>query len=74
MDREILKFWIVWSPQGRTPPSHRHWSKDDAMREAERLAKASPNAEFFAMKCVGGFSSEPTVSQFKIVPGDGIPF
>ncbi|MDN7658475.1 hypothetical protein [Burkholderia cenocepacia] len=44
-------FWIVWCPTGSTPPSKRHTDYLEAIREAERLARASRGgAEFYVMR------------------------
>lgn len=43
------KFWLVWSPQGRTPPSMRHLTIDTANTEADRLAKLNPGHSFFVL-------------------------
>lgn len=42
-------FWMVWSPEGR-PPTHRHESRNLALTEAERLARANPGQEFFVLE------------------------
>ena len=60
------KFWMVWSPQGRAP-THKHWTKEEAEREARRLACISPGREFYVLKAVGGFqSSEPVVEEIDV--------
>ncbi|CAJ3096557.1 Uncharacterised protein [Burkholderia pseudomallei] len=44
-------FWIIWSPTGSTPPSKRHTDYLEAIREAERLARAARGgAEFYVMR------------------------
>ncbi|MCA8502197.1 hypothetical protein LGN13_10875 [Burkholderia multivorans] len=44
-------FWIIWSPTGSTPPSKRHTDYLEAVREAERLARAARGgAEFYVMR------------------------
>lgn len=43
------KFWLVWSPQGKTAPTCRHFSKDPADKEAERLASLNPGHEFYVL-------------------------
>lgn len=43
-------FWLVWSPTGSTPPSHRHEFVHSAIAEAERLARSAPNAKFYVLK------------------------
>jgi hypothetical protein len=54
------RFWIVWSPQGDRPPTHRHRSRQEAKREAERLAGKTSNHEFFVLEA-------QSVSQYKTV-------
>ncbi len=49
-----VKFWLVWSPQGARPPTHRHASEAAARNEAQRLAGLHPGNEFFVLeaRCV----------------------
>lgn len=47
---EDQMFWLVWCPTGATSPSHRHASSQDAITEAERLARCAPNAKFYVLK------------------------
>lgn len=42
-------FWLVWSPQGGTPPSRRHATEDAAREEAERLSRQAPGDEFYVL-------------------------
>lgn len=44
-------FWIIWSPTGSKPPSKRHTDYLEAVREAERLARAARGGtEFYVMR------------------------
>lgn len=43
-------FWLVWCPTGSAPPSYRHGSEESALSEAERLARAAPNAKFYVLR------------------------
>lgn len=45
-------FWLVWSPTGMSPPSHRHTSYESAKTEAQRLANTT-RGEFFVLEAVG---------------------
>lgn len=45
----MYKFWIVWSPQGKTPPCAKHPVEETANNEAVRLARLNPGHEFFVM-------------------------
>jgi hypothetical protein len=42
-------FWLVWSPTGTTPPTHRHEHYHLAQTEAERLARLYPGEEFYVL-------------------------
>lgn len=42
-------FYLVWSPQGTTPPSCRHLSQASADTEAKRLAKTNPGKQFYVL-------------------------
>ena len=52
-----LRFWMVYSPTGGAP-TRSHYSRDDAQREAERLARNNPGRAFFVLKSVGGACCE----------------
>lgn len=43
------KFWLVWSPSGRTPPSVEHPTIAAANAEADRLAGLNPGHSFFVL-------------------------
>lgn len=70
------RFWMVWSPQGRAP-TMKHWTRDDADREALRLASSNPGLEFYVLKAVGGAIGESKIKTIRLhagPPDDGIPF
>lgn len=70
---ERFKFWLVWREGGGTP-THPHFTKAEAEREAERLAKANTGQVFFVLKATGGVvAPEPEVRQIKLTT-DPIPF
>lgn len=46
---EESAFWIVWNPEGGNP-KHRHDARGQALREAERLARANPGQQFYVMR------------------------
>ena len=53
----MQKFWMVYRDgQGYTAPTVKHYTEDEAMKEAERLAIANPGQIFHVMcaymKCV----------------------
>ena len=45
------RFWLVWNPAGRSP-SHRHKSIEDAVKEAERLARQEPGQRFIVLEAL----------------------
>lgn len=47
------KFWLVWSPQGATPPRYRHASEAAAINEARRLAELKPGSQFYVLEATG---------------------
>ena len=70
------KFWVVWSPQGRSP-TYEHLSRKGADEEANRLAAANPTKMFFVLKAVNGVTTEkPATRTIKLRKrhSDGIPF
>lgn len=73
---ELTRFWFVWNPSASLP-RHRHNSKADAQREAERLAALHPGHQFIVLKAVGGACSQitpPEPIQFVTSDTDDIPF
>ncbi|WP_042297134.1 hypothetical protein [Paraburkholderia bannensis] len=42
-------FYLVWSPTGQTPPTFKHQSRQSAVMEAERLARAHRGQKFFVL-------------------------
>lgn len=48
-DNERFKFWMVWRENGGIP-TYRHFSKDDAEKEASRLALQCPGVVFFVLR------------------------
>lgn len=70
------KFWMVYSPQGNAP-RREHMSRDQAEREAERLAMGNPGQQFFVLKAVTGRMTEASpILDIKLQQGlaDEIPF
>ena len=47
-----MAFYIVFSPQGDTPPKVQHETHGAAKFAAEQMAKFNPGREFFVMKSV----------------------
>lgn len=66
------KFWIVWSPEGRTPPSAKHPTEGTANNEAVRLARLNPGHHFFVMGSEA-LAIKRDVDFFRF-DGDVIPF
>lgn len=54
-------FFLVWSPTGQHPPTHRHSERALARREAERLAELHPGAEFYVL------AAESVCSKVRVV-------
>ena len=50
MTHTTQKFWMI-TGDGNSPKV-RHYNRQDAAREAERLAKAHPGVEFFVLEAV----------------------
>lgn len=74
--KPIEVFWVVWNPCGGAP-TVRHRVFEDARREAKRLARETPDQQFFVLKSVGCAQRE-TVSWVELNGGgrldDCIPF
>lgn len=74
------RFYLVWSPQGASPPRHRHVSHQAAREEAERLARANPGREFFVVLALSRSCTVASITE-KLQPDrwhrcadDEIPF
>lgn len=67
-------FWMVWNPE-RNAPTHRHATQQEAVQEAERLARQCPSQRFYVLEAKGSctFSPLPPV-QWTKVDADWIPF
>ena len=47
-----MEFFIVWSPEGTHNPAVRHWTLEQAAREAERLAQQHVGKEFVVLRSI----------------------
>ena len=45
-----MAFFIVYSPEGETPPKYHHDSHGAALSEAHRMAKRCPGKQFYVMR------------------------
>ena len=57
IDRERLIFWMVWRENG-SQPTHRHYSKEDALNEAGRLALTCPGEVFYVLKSTAAVAAD----------------
>ena len=55
-----MPFFIVYSPQGPTPPVKQHKTHKEAMGAAHRMASYHPGREFFVMKSASKPVLKPT--------------
>lgn len=70
---ERTKFWMVWNPQGRAP-THKHPSPDQALTEAERLARLNPGQKFYVLEALEMRSVESMQRVTLVGPDDEVPF
>lgn len=71
------KFWMVYSPQGESPPRYRHDTKRMAYDEATRLAGINPGDDFYVLKAVNRLKGVVHINEHpfdKDDADDGIPF
>jgi len=75
MSEKRDKFWMVWRENSPTT-RYRHWSKQAAKREAERLSQQNPGEVFYVLKTTAAMITEPSpVKKVKLVEAyDQIPF
>lgn len=50
MDDQV-EFWMVWNPAGHSP-TMRHYEFASAQREADRLARAHREHQFYILKAI----------------------
>ena len=50
-------FYLVWSPDGRTPPRYKHYSLDEAKKAANQM-KSIHGGEFYAVAVIGDVSDD----------------
>lgn len=68
-----LQFWMVWCEDGGSLRV-KHYNKQLAVAEAERLAKLNPGQVFFVLKATAGVrAKEPDIDRVKF-EFDPIPF
>lgn len=67
-----MKFWMIWNPAGHAPV-FKHFSFERAKAEAERLAEAHPDAEFYVLAAVAKCKRAPVVD-WERIGADDIPF
>lgn len=71
------KFWMVL---GLGTPNYKHWSKDTAKVEAERLAMANPGCEFTVLEAMATVVKsdlqweQNNKTQAEQDPDDEVPF
>lgn len=67
------KFWMVWREESPIT-KFRHYTKTDALNEAERLASANPGEVFYVLKSTAAVvADKPNTRQLKLTR-DQIPF
>lgn len=52
----VKKFWAVWRENGGGPPNKKHATKDEAVREAARLAQQT-NDRYLVLEVIGAVAS-----------------
>lgn len=69
-------FYIIWNPEGASPPRFRHEWFGSAANEAARLARENPGQEFIVMQAVRSVKvMDLTVTEFaRSEHDDNIPF
>lgn len=66
-------FWLVWNPEGWSPPKYRHYSLYDAEQEATRLAQQHPGQEFHVLEVKSKFVAGK-ITKTEFVESDDVPF
>lgn len=70
------RFWLVWSPQGETSPTRRHYDKQEAVRAAQSMAQRIVGKQFFVVEAIGQAHAPEPKARFAWADDrdDGIPF
>ena len=55
------KFWLVWSPQGLTPPKKRYETQEKAIAGAKKLAESYPKQDIFVVEATHHFKANVNV-------------
>ncbi len=71
-DLKYAPFWFVWNPDGRSP-TFRHLSEDNAVTEAERLARLNPGETFVVLESVCARRVD-SMLRLDLRASNGIPF
>lgn len=66
-------FFLVWCPTGTKSPRFRHETYEDAVKEAERLAKDVPGQEFYVL-CAETMRKVDNMTRVYFERNDVIPF
>jgi len=67
------KFWAVWRVDGGGPPTKRHASKSDAIKEADRLARQS-SAKYYVLESVGYVEVPDIPARYTELTGKSMDF
>lgn len=59
-------FWLVWSPEGKTPPARTYDSKAQAVSIAKDMTTKHPGQRFFALEAVAGFVSKVQLDELLV--------
>lgn len=73
LSNNATPFWLVWNPNGRNP-TFRHAFEENAIREAERLARDNPGETFVVLASVAARSVSDMQRLDLRPPRDDIPF
>lgn len=68
----MYEFWLVWR-NGGGAPTKKHTSQASARKEAERLARANPGAEFVVLRSEGVCRRVDVQWEIPLLTGDELP-
>lgn len=72
--REVSEeiFYLVWCPE-KGSPTHQHGTYEDALNEAQRLARNNPGSKFYVLRA-GEYFEKTDVVHIVLLETDGMPF
>lgn len=74
LDEGVMEtYWMVHAVTGGCAPNHKHQTREQATKEAKRLAFASPGTCFTVLQVIDCYRRRPETERVRVV-GPDLPF